>query len=132
MDNKIIMEARFTFTGKLKKDKRLQDRIIRNFMKQRGLLVDILNNRVIDILNKEFDAAHEWYDGIYFDKEYMKFMQEGQQKYADIVNKHADTNTGIELFIDKEGDIYGKTTEYFTRTPEEIHMYLVPMKDEIS
>lgn len=126
MNETIQMEARFEFTGYLKKtNKRIQERIIQRFLKQRGLLVDILNNGVLDNLNKEFDTTHEWYEGIYYDEEYMKFIQEGQQKYADIVNKHADSNIGVELFIDGEGDIYGKVTNYWCDIPEEIHMYLV-------
>lgn len=125
MNDTIKMEARFEFTGRLQKNKRIQDRVIKCFLKQRGLLVDILNNGVIDILNKEFDASHEWYEGIYYDEEYLKFMQEGQQKWADIVNKHAESNIGVDLFIDEQGDIYGKTTNYWSDIPEEIHMYLV-------
>ena len=125
MNNTIRMEARFEFTGNLKKNKRKQDLVIKCFLKQRGLLVDILNAGILDFLNKEFDATHEWYEGIYYDKEYMKFMQEGQQKWADVVNEHAESNIGVDLFIDEEGDIYGKTTTYWSDIPEEVHMYIV-------
>lgn len=124
MNDKIILEARFEFTGELAtKNKRIQERIVERFLKQRGLLVDIINNGVLDTLNKEFDATHKWYEGIYYDEEYMKFMQENQQKWADIVNKHMETNVGVELFIDEDGAIYGKTTNYWGIG--EIHMYLV-------
>lgn len=118
------MEVTVEFTGKLKNDKRKQNLVMNRFLKQRSLLVDILNNGILDALNTEFDTTHEWYEGIYYDKEYLKFMQEGQQKWADIVNKHADPDIGVELFIDEEGAIYGKTTKYWSRIPEEIHMYI--------
>ena len=119
------MEVTVEFTGKLKNDKRKQNLVMNRFLKQRSLLVDILNNGILDALNTEFDATHEWYEGIYYDEEYLKFMQEGQQKWADIVNKHADPDIGVELFIDEEGDIYGKTTTYWSDIPEEVHMYIV-------
>lgn len=125
MNETITMEARFEFTGDLKRSKRKQRLVIESFLKQRGLLVDILNAGILDFLNKEFDTTHEWYEGIYYDKEYMKFMQEGQQKWADVVNKHMKSDDGVELFIDEEGDIYGKTTKYWSDIPEEIHMYLI-------
>ncbi|MBO5319006.1 MAG: hypothetical protein J6B01_04865 [Ruminococcus sp.] len=125
MNETIRMEARFEFTGSLStRPDRTKNGIIREFLKQRGLLVDILNNGIIDILNKEFDATHEWYEGIYYDEEYLKFMQEGQQKWADIVNKHAGPKSGVMLYIDEMSDIYGKTTTCWSRIPEEIHMYL--------
>jgi len=118
----VTMECKvtFEFTGKLKNCKWKQERVIRDFLKQRGLLVDILNNGIIDNLNKEFDVTHKWYEGIYFDKDYKKFIQEGQQKWADIVNKNAGTDIDVELFIDEDGDIYGKTTHL--REICEIHM----------
>ena len=97
-------ELVWSFSAKLPKVVKKYCR--KEFLKLRSELVKVLNDGVIDELNKEFDSTHKWYDGIYLDSEYMKHMVNGQQVYDKLINKKHPFSL-IKLYIDKDSDIAG-------------------------
>ena len=97
-------ELVWSFSAKLPKVVKKYCR--KEFLKLRSELVNVLNDGVINKVNKEFDSTHKWYDGIYLNSEYMKHMVKGQQVYANLINKKHPFSL-IKLYIDKDSDIAG-------------------------
>ena len=129
MENKVTMYCNvdFVYSDKVLKSKLFRTAMRKQFIKQRKGLVDLLNSGAIDRFNAEFDTGHTYYDGIYYGDEYMKYMKECQQIYA---NRFNATNgcRWMELYITDECDIAGRLTSNHDAT---IEAYIYNLRESL-
>lgn len=125
MNDEVVMycELKFIFSDNLPET--VKKYCKEEFLKLRSELVKILNSGVINKLNDEFNSTHELYDGIYLDQEYMKHMVDGQQIYADLINRKHLCSL-IKLYITDESDIVG----IFKPTGTNIEVGIINLREE--